>query len=450
MRRLSQLILFGGVDSSTDYTDTWEFGLPQNFGNINVCPSGQSTPVPCSITLALTFNFPVTSTISSINVVTQGATGLDFKQANGGNCSGQISAGNSCTMDVTFTPLVPGLRTGAVQLSINSGGPSQLVSTPIYGVGQGAVAVFSPLSTLVENVGTLTGPKGVLVDAAGDLFVSDYEGGKVVEVGPSTSNQIVTIAQSPQLSRPQGLAMDGAGNLYVADTGIPGVVKIPWGCTTSTCQQTVPNPLGLTGQFGVSVDAQGDLFVSAYNQNEVVEVPVNGGTQTPVYHGTTPIGTAVDAAGDLFVADAGGAAVVKVPAGCTNSGCYAFIGSNWSTPQAVSLDAAGDLYVTDSNLRTVVEFPSGCVSNTCQITIASAAETSLGSGFQPWDAVTDGQGNVYIADHGLERVDAILQQFAGLTFSASTVNNISGDSPQSVLFQNIGNQALHRPGTALH
>ncbi len=445
----SQIVLFGGYNGSDDFNDTWTWGTSQNFGNVNVCPSGQSTPAPCSITLPLTFSFAQPSTILSINVVTQGASGLDFTQANGGNCAGSIGGGSTCTMDVTFTPLAPGLRLGAVQLSVNSQGADQLTTIPIYGVGQGAVAVFSPLSTFVENVGTLTGPKGVLVDAAGDLFVSDYEGHKVVELGPSTSNQIVTIAQSPQLSNPQGLAMDGAGNLYVADTGLPAVVKIPWGCTNSTCQQTVPNPLGLSGQFGVSVDPQGDLFVSAYNQGEVVEVPVNGGAQTPVYNGTTPIGTAVDAAGDLFVADAGGAAVVKVPAGCTNSGCYAFIGSNWSTPQAVSLDAAGDLYVTDSNLRAVVEIPAGCVSSTCQITIASATETSLGSGFQPWDAVPDGQGNIYIADHGLDRVDAILQQFAGVNFSASTVNNISGDSPQSVLFQNIGNQTLTAAGQGL-
>ena len=140
-------------------------------------------------------------------------------------------------MDVTFTPLAPGLRTGAVQLSVNSQGADQLITVPIFGIGQGAVAAFSPLSTFVENAGPLTGPKGVLVDAGGDLFVSDFDGSKVVEVGPSTSNQIVTIAQFPQVSRPQGLAMDGAGNLYVADTGISGVVKIPWGCTTSTCLQ---------------------------------------------------------------------------------------------------------------------------------------------------------------------------------------------------------------------
>ncbi len=440
---LGQVVLYSGLSQDVD---TWAWGLPGNFGNINVCPSGQSTPAPCNSTLPVTFSFAQPSTILSINVVTQGANGLDFSQANGGNCSGSPAGGSTCTMDVTFTPLAPGLRTGAVQLSVNSQGADQLITVPIFGIGQGAVAAFSPLSTFVENAGPLTGPKGVLVDAAGDLFVSDYDGSKVVEVGPSTSNQIVTIAQFPQVSMPQGLAMDGAGNLYVADTGIPAVVKIPWGCTTSTCLQGVPNPLGLSGQFGVSVDAQGDLFVSAYNQNEVVEVPVNGGAQTPVYNGTTPIGTAVDAAGDLFVADAGGAAVMKVPAGCTNSSCYASIGSNWLQPQSVSLDAAGDLYVVDSMLSEVVEFPAGCVSNTCQITIANAAETSLGSGFQPWDAVTDGQGNVYIADYGQHRVDVSLQQFAGLTFSASTVNNISGDSPQSVLFQNIGNQSLTGQG----
>ena len=44
---------------------------------------------------------------------------------------------------------------------------------------------------------------------------------------------------------------------------------------------------------------------------------------------------------------------------------------------------------------------------------------------------------------GLSRVDAILQQFAGVTFSESSVGNISGDSPESITLQNIGNQALN-------
>ncbi len=43
------------------------------------------------------------------------------------------------------------------------------------------------------------------------------------------------------------------------------------------------------------------------------------------------------------------------------------------------------------------------------------------------------------------------RDFLSLNFSASTVDNISGDSPESILFQNIGNQPLNAisPGLVL-
>ena len=445
----NQMLLFSG-QSSTVYDDTWTFGLPDNFGNINVCPSGGPTQPPCNSTMALNFGFSATSTtVGSVKVVTQGQSNLDFNVANtaGTNCGGNTwSAGSSCTVLVTFTPVAPGLRLGAVELLDGSG--NLLVTAPIYGIGQGAVAAAAPLSaTVLSNFGSLTGPKGVVVDAADDVFVSDYEGHKVVEL--NASNQLVTVVQSPQVTDPQDLALDGAGDLFIADTGGPDVLEVPYGCTSSSCQKTIANPNGLTGQFGVSVDQYGDVFVSAYNQGEVVEVPANGGSQTVVYTGSTPIGTAVDAAGDLYVADAIGSAVAEVPAGCANSGCYVHIGSGWSAPQSVTLDAAGDLYVADSNLREVLQFPAGCTINTCAITIANT--TSMGSNFQPYDATVDGQGNVYIADHGNQQVEAILQQNASLTFAQTNEGSISTDSPKSILFQNIGNEPLDAaaPGLAL-
>ena len=455
----AQLILFGGENFSTfaTYADTWALGPLQDAGMINVCPVGSSTPTPCGNTISLEYNIanlPSATVLGAPKVVTQGASALDFIAAGGGTCEGETHAAGTCTVLVTFAPLAPGVRTGAVNLVDNSG--NVLVSTPIYGTGEGAFGAFTPLAYEAQQslLGILTHPKGVLVDAAGDLFVSDYEGHQVVEVGPSTSNTPVIVAKSSQIVDPQGLAMDGAGNLYVADTGTPGVFEIPWGCIvtgTSSCQHLVPNPMNLTGQFGVSVDRQGDLFVSAYGQHVVVEVPVNGGAQTVVYNGTAPIGTAVDAAGDLFVADANGAAVVEVPAGCPSTSCYVQINSgNWSSPESVSLDAAGDLYVTDGNLnQDVVELPVGCSSNTCAITIASRSVLSLGNKFAPYDAVTDAQGNVYIADWGNQQVDVSYQGFGAFNFEATTVNNVSADSPQSVIFQNTGNETLTAAGQGL-
>ena len=50
-----------------------------NFGNVNVCPAGQTTPAPCSQTLTLNYNVERdTRPLAQPTVVTQGAPNLDF------------------------------------------------------------------------------------------------------------------------------------------------------------------------------------------------------------------------------------------------------------------------------------------------------------------------------------------------------------------------------------
>ncbi|MBV8673650.1 MAG: NHL repeat-containing protein, partial [Acidobacteriaceae bacterium] len=76
----------------------------------NVCPSGQSTPAPCNNTVTLSYNVPTTTTFGAPQVLTQGTPNLDFTLANGSTCTGTISAGSTCLVNVTFTPMAPGLR----------------------------------------------------------------------------------------------------------------------------------------------------------------------------------------------------------------------------------------------------------------------------------------------------------------------------------------------------
>ena len=144
----NQLLLFSGQNASQVFDDTWTFAPPQNFGSINVCPSGQFTPAPCNNTMALVFNFTASSTtVGSAKIVTQGASNLDFTLANtaGSNCVGNTwTAGTSCTELVTFAPRVPGLRTGAVQL-FDSSVPANLLATAlISGIGQAPEIVYGP------------------------------------------------------------------------------------------------------------------------------------------------------------------------------------------------------------------------------------------------------------------------------------------------------------------
>jgi len=50
-----------------------------NFGSINVCPAGKTTPAPCNVNKTVTFSIPAGTTISSIAILTTGIPDLDFK-----------------------------------------------------------------------------------------------------------------------------------------------------------------------------------------------------------------------------------------------------------------------------------------------------------------------------------------------------------------------------------
>jgi MBG domain (YGX type)/PASTA domain/Galactose oxidase, central domain len=402
----------------------------QSFGSVNVCPSGQSTPAPCSSTQALTFNLPATTAIGAIQVVTQGVNGLDFSLGSGGTCTGVIESGNSCTVNITFTPLAPGLRMGAANLYDNGG--NLVAAAPVYGIGQGPAVAFGPATQAVVNLGgfTLNQAKGLTIDAAGDAFIADTLNQRVVKI--SANGALSTVGTG--LEYPQGLAVDGAGDLFIGDNLLNEVVEVPAGCISSTCQKTIGT--GLRSQLGVAVDGRGNVFIGDFVDGEVAEVPANGGAQTVVYspgNGSNPVGLAVDSAGNLYVADFGLKAVEKVPAGCTTITCTIALGSGWQQPDSVSVDAAGDVFVADFGLQEVIEIPASCT--TCEIVVASGIQTVA--------AAVDWAGDVFIPNEGNNQlVELTRSQPTSLSFALTNVGTTSSDSPQQVTVQNIGNQQL--------
>ncbi len=213
-----------------------------NFGSVNVCPAGQTTPAPCSNTQTFSFNIPAGTTIGSIGILTTGAANLDF-QAEANDTSTTLctaaqtyASATTCTVDVTFAPLAPGGRNGAVQIVDNSG--NILANTFISGTGVGPVIAFSPSPQLILS-GGLDQPQGVAVDAKGDIFIGDTGNNLVKEI-PAVNG---SIPASPSfitlpvgyLYAPYAVAVDGSGNVFVADF-VLGVNEIPAasGYTTAT------------------------------------------------------------------------------------------------------------------------------------------------------------------------------------------------------------------------
>jgi hypothetical protein len=459
----------GATGGSVENNDilSWIFST-QNFGNVNVCPSGQTTPAPCSATQTVTFNFTATTPVSQIRAVTQGTPDLDFSAPNSGACINTFNAGGSCTVNVMFTPTAPGLRLGAVELL--SDGGELLATQLIYGIGVAPEIAFGPTVTYTlpltaqgnitfsSQVTQLSNPfgypsGGMTTDATGDLYLvgqTTPSTGQLLELAPPYTGSPTTVAAG--FINPQSVAIDGAGNLYVADSGLNSplgeVVELAPGCGSVSCGTPVYMPTVHPSPVGVAVDGLGDVFI-ADNPAGIIEIPVgctSSSCWSTVYSGASgsqPAGVAVDAAGDVFVADSGLAKVVEVPAGCTTAGCQIQVGSGWVDPLGVAVDPAGDVIVADfeftvdgqGDAGALEEVPAGCTSSNCQVLLLTAGAPD------PAQVTVSSTGQLFVATDGpLYEINQ--SQPPSLTFAATYQGSTSVGSPQTVSVQNIGNAAL--------
>jgi len=181
----------------------------------------------------------------------------------------------------------------------------------------------------------LNHPHGLAMDSAGDLFIADQNNDRVQEVNGSTG-MMTTVASFDSGTEPAGLALDGEGNLYIAEAGKPSdVVKL----NLSTKVLTVMAGNGTIGQ-GQSVVGDGGPATSAVLSQ--------------------PEGVTLDVAGNIFISDSGDARVREVTASTgiittvvgTTSGFSGDGGSatkaQLHNPEQLFFDAAGDLYIADS------------------------------------------------------------------------------------------------------
>ena len=192
-------------------------------------------------------------------------------------------------------------------------------------------------------------PEGVAVNRTGDVFIADPDESVVDEVTPSGTLSVVAgIPGSPglptlgpgtssELNGPRGLALDAAGDLYIADDEGNLVEKLTPGGELSivagTGQQGLPTPGPATSSeldepIAVAVSRDGDLYVADGGNSDVEKVTPSGtlsvvagvpgaaGVPTPgsalSSDLTWPTGLAFNASGNLLIADFANDALMQV------------------------------------------------------------------------------------------------------------------------------------------
>jgi sugar lactone lactonase YvrE len=415
----------------------------QAFGSVNI---GTTSPAN-----TLAFVFDKAGTLGGTAVLTQGAPGLDFKDAGTGTCAANTvyTAGESCTINVTFKPRFAGIRTGAAVLYNSTG--NAIASGYVQGTGIGPQIAFLPGAPSLLGSG-FNGPVSVAADGSGNVYVADFENNAVKEIMAVNGN----IPATPTIKtlgsgflQPRSVAVDGSGNVYVSDSGnnaVKEILAVGGGIPPSPIVVTLAT--GFNTPYGVAVDRAGNVFVGDYGNNALKEIlAVNGSIPASPTIETLESNVlagyvAVDGSGNVYfpnylVVEEILAVNGSIPAAPTMKALV----TGLSNSTGIAVDGSGDVYVAN-NLNTVSEIHAvnGSIPS-------SPAITTLSSGLNyPFGMAVDGSGNILVADAGNNRVAKLdLADPPSLAFSSTAVGSTSADSPQTVTVENIGNAALTFP-----
>ena len=351
-----------------------------------------------------------------------------------------------------YSPSVP----AGAQFVISSS-PTSLIYT-IAGNGSGGYSGDGGSATLAN----LNYPMSVARDAAGNLYVADYNNNVIRKIAAGTG--VITTfagkgtagysgdngpATSAYFNEPNGLAFDSAGNLFIADLGNSVIREI---AATTHIVTTVAG----TGTYGYSGD--GGLATSA-----VLARPWN---------------IAIDSSNNLYISDSDANVIRKVSAstkiittvagkqsvGYTGDGGPA-TAAELNTPRGISFDGSGNLLIADFNNNVIRKVTAA----TGVITTVAGNGYGAGTGdggysgdggpatsaklHYPADMKVDSAGNLFIADFQNNRVRKVTASTGIITTAVGTGDTgcigFGGDGgaatsaaicyPMGLLFDTSGN-----------
>lgn len=333
----------------------------------------------------------------------------------------------------------------------------------------GGVALQNSVASILQPVITPSaGPS--IADANTTMIVADIGGHRVLIMrGPFSAGQTpaVVIGQpdlvsmsagrsATQLRDPNNAILDAAGNLWVSDTGNNRVLEFvpPFtngmsatlvlgqpDFTSDTFNLSGPKTsVGLANPEGIRFDKSGNLWVADSYDSRVVEFtpPFQNGMAFTLEMEDlpqagpgicsqslcTPSDLTFDSAGNLWVVDANNNRVLRYSAPLVNEqapdlviGQSNFTSTSWgrtastfSLPWGIAFDSSGNLWITDAiNLRVLRFSPPFSNGEAANLVLGEKDFTSFDNGDSNF-AVSNGRGIAFDANGNLYAVDSWFQR----------------------------------------
>jgi sugar lactone lactonase YvrE len=287
-------------------------------------------------------------------------------------------------------------------------------------------------------------PRDIARDAQGNFFVADTQNERIEKFDiqgkwllafgskGSGDGQFAPISPEAKGTGPGGLAVDKAGNVYVADTWNHRIQKFDpsgkflaaWGSFLNLSDPNSANEPDKNARFygprGVASGPDDSIYVTDTGNKRVLVFDTNGKPQRQISIGSAPdraapdypfdkpgelnepMGIVVDKTGNVYVADTNNHRIQKFDA----SGKYA---AAWPVPKGawdpgqylepfLGVDALGNVYATAPTAKAVLKYsPEGQLLGQKQE--ARGKSLNLPTGLQ-----VDPDGTVYVVDTGANGV----------------------------------------------
>lgn len=239
-----------------------------------------------------------------------------------------------------------------------SDGHNHKIITFDYSTGE----VLSEFGSLGSLPGEFRGPRGILIDSAGDIFVADNYNNRLVRFdsnGNFISNYGSSGTANGQFAQPRGLVLDSTGRILVADTQNNRVQVFDGSLThLSTFSSTLP--------YQISLDAFDNIYVAQQTEDRIQKYNPNG----------SPL----------------------VTFGTSGSGPGQFL-----LPRGIAVDVSGNIYVVDQGNNRIQKFDA----NFNYITTFGTPGKGPGEFLAPRTMIIDQDGNLVIADAGNQRIQVL-------------------------------------------
>ncbi|WP_082994860.1 MULTISPECIES: cadherin domain-containing protein [Aquimarina] len=338
------------------------------------------------LTASAQITINVTDVVETSTVTVSTFAGNSSGYVDGTGTAARFALPSGCTVDSHGNLFIA----DGTNHSIRKVTPAGVVTTfaggsPGYADGTGTAAKFNY-------------PYDIAIDANDNLYIADSNNNRIRKITPA--GVVTTLAGSgasgsangtgtaARFNGPRGVAVDASGNVYVSDYGNHRIRKVtPTGVVTNLAGGPVgfADGTGLNARFnhpsGLTVNSNGDIYVCDNSNHRVRKITPAGVVATIVGNGTAgfldntgtsarfsyPRDITVDANDNLYVTDFGNRRVRKItPAkvvttiagnGATGSADGNGPSATFNSAYGIAFAGSGIFYVTDngsSRIRKIV------------------------------------------------------------------------------------------------